>query len=60
MINRSNRETALTGIHAGVGIGAVLEQQLRDVQVIRTAGLEQRPSIGSRILGRVRIGAVFE
>src|SRR5436190_1320051 len=60
VVDLANRETAPTRVQAGVGIGAVLEQQLRDFQVIRTASLEQRSAVGSQVFRLIRIGAVFE
>ena len=58
--NLANREAAPIRIRAGVGIGAMLEQQLGDLQLIRTTSLEQRPAVRSRVFGPIRIGTVFQ
>jgi hypothetical protein len=60
VVDLSNRKTAPTRVQAGVGIGAALEQQLGDFQVIRATRLKQRSVVGSQVLRCIRIGAVFE
>ena len=60
VVNRSNRQTALARIHSGVRIGAMFEQQLRNLQMISAAGFIQRASVRSGIFGRIWISAAFE
>lgn len=60
VINCSNRETALAGIHSGVWIGVVFEQQLGDFKMISAASLVECPSVRSAVFGRIWIGAPFE
>lgn len=60
VIDGSNRQTALAGIHSSVGIGAVLEQPFGDLKMISAASLVECASVRSAVFGRIWVSASFE
>ncbi len=60
MVMLDDGQTAAAGIHAGVGIRTVFQQQLRDFQVVSAAGLKQSSALRSQVLRKVGIGALLQ
>ena len=52
VVHRSDRQTALTRIDAGIGVGAMPEQQLRDLNVISATGLVKSETVRSQVTAR--------
>ena len=60
MTDFSDRQAALTGVNAGIRIGATFQEKARHGEIVGAASVVKRSALRGAVFGKVRIGAMVQ